>query len=114
VNPVFILSALLIAAILFTLLAIVTTLGYRITEAALEVRVLGMLIRRVPLADIEEVHRRGAFLRESWSGFKFWNAVIIRRRRGWLKNLAVSPDDPDRFVEELRAAIGRSSAGAAD
>jgi hypothetical protein len=110
----FIVSILLIAAILFTLLAIVTTLGYRITDAALEVRVLGTVVRRVPLLDIEEVHRRGALLRESWSGLKFWNAVIVRRRRGLLRNLAISPSEPDRFVEELRAAIRRCGADAAD
>ena|SRR5258705_8358523 len=101
-------KALLIAAVLLTFLASVGTIAYRITDASLEVRILGRTIRRVRLADIEEVHRRGALLHENWSSLKFWNSVTIRRRSGLLKNFVISPDDPDGFVDRLQEAVRRS------
>ncbi len=102
-------KAVLVAGVLFAFLATVSTIDYRITPSAVEVRILGAVLRRVLLSDIEEVHRRGAFLHESWSGPKFWNAVTIRRRSGLLRNLVISPDDPDRFAEEIRLAVERAT-----
>jgi len=101
-------KALLIAAVLFVFLATVFTIHYRITDTAVEVLILGMVIRRVFLADIEEVHRRGALIHENWSGPRFWNAVTFRRRSGLLKNFVISPDDADRFVERVREAVERA------
>ncbi len=100
-------KAMLIAMVVFTFLATVSTIRYRITESALEVLILGMVVRRILLADIEEVHRRGCLVHENWSGPKFWNSVTVRRRTGFLKNLVISPDDPDRFVERLRDSVAR-------
>ncbi|MBI4169233.1 MAG: hypothetical protein HY510_04770 [Acidobacteria bacterium] len=95
-------QAMLIGAVAFSLLAVIATIRYRITGEALEVLVLGLVARRVLLTDIEEVHRRGAFVRESWCGLKFWNSVTIRRRSGLLRNFVISPDDPEAFAERLR------------
>ena len=106
-----ILQAMIIAAILFTFVILVATIHYRITEEALEVMILGKVARRIPLRDIEEVHRRGALLHENWSTFRFWNAIIIRRRRGILKNIVISPDDPDRFAERLIESVRRHGGG---
>jgi len=115
VSGLVILKIMLIAAVLFTFVAATSTIRYRITAGALEVLVMGMVARRVPFSEIEEVHRRGALLHESWSGPRFWNAVTIRRRRGMLRNFVISPDEPDRFVrrlqESLRATAGRGPEG---
>ncbi len=100
-------KVLLVAAVLFVFLALVTTIHYRIAESDVEVLILGRVVRRVRLADIEEVHRRGAFLHESWSGPRFWNAVTIRRRSGLLRSFVISPEDPDRFVARLQEAMRR-------
>ena len=99
---------MLIGGVCFLTLAALGTIRYRTTGAALEVVVLWMVVRRIPFADIEEVHRRGAFPHESWSGPRFWNAVTIRRRRGLIKNLIVTPDDPERFVAELSGLVEAS------
>jgi hypothetical protein len=99
------LLALLSGALLLSFGVLAGTVRYRLTEDALEVAVLWMVWRRVPLLEIEEVHRRGALLHENWSGLRFWNAVTIRRRRGLLRNLIVTPDNPDRFVETLTRAV---------
>ncbi len=106
-SVLLIVKVMLVAAILFMFLSIVGTTHYRITMTALEVLILGKVVRRIPIGDIEEVHRRGALLHENWSGPRFWNAVTIRRRHGLLKNIVISPDDPERFVESLQEAIRR-------
>ena len=103
----FILAVMLATAVLLAFLALMGTIAYRITAEALEIMVLGRVVRRIRLDDIEEVHRRGAFLHENWSGPKFWNSVIIRRKTGLLKNIVISPADPDHFVEELAESIRR-------
>ena len=100
-----IVQAMLLAAISVGFLAVVGSIACRVTPAAVEVLILGRVVRRVRLDDIEEVHRRGAFVHESWSGLRFWNAVTLRRRRGLFRNVIVTPDDPDRFIEELKRAL---------
>jgi hypothetical protein len=107
VSSLVIAQAMLIGAVAFSLLAVIATIRYRITGEALEVLVLGLVARRVLLTDIEEVHRRGAFVRESWCGLKFWNSVTIRRRSGLLRNFVISPDDPETFAERLRESARR-------
>jgi hypothetical protein len=111
VSVLLIVKAMLIGAVLLMFLALVGTIGYRVTDTAIEVLIMGRPVRRVLLSDIEEVHRRGALLHENWSGPKFWNSVTIRRRTGLLKNFVISPDDPDRFVARLLERLGRSSVG---
>lgn len=103
-----IIKAMLIAAVILLFLAAAGTIAYRITERALEVLILGRVVRRIPLADIEEVHRRGALIHENWSSLKFWNSVTVRRRSGWFRNFVISPDDPDRFVVKLQDALSRT------
>ena len=104
-----VLQAMLIAGVLFTFAALVGTIQYRITPDAVEVLTLGRVARRILLADIIEVHRRGALLHENWSGLRFWNAVTIRRRRGVLRNIVISPDDPERFIDRLVATVRQST-----
>ena len=105
---VLIVRAMLIVAVVFIFLALVSTIAYRITGTAVEVLILGRVVRRILLADIEDVHRRGALIHENWSGPKFWNAVTIRRRSGLLRNFVLSPDDPDRFVERVLVSARRA------
>jgi len=102
-----IVKAMLVSAVVLVFLATVGTISYRITETALEVLILGRVIRRLPLADIEEVHRRGALIHENWSSLKFWNSVTIRRRTGLFRHFVISPDEPDVFVVRLQDAVRR-------
>jgi hypothetical protein len=104
--------AMLLAAVAVVGAAAIGSIRCGLGHEAIEVRVLGRVVRRVRLADIESVDRRGALVNESWSGPRFWNAVTLRRRTGWLRNVIVTPDDPDQFVaevtERLRAGPGPS------
>ncbi len=100
-TGLFIAKTLLVAAVVLTFLVTVGTISYRITDTTLEA-----------LADIEDVHRRGALIHENWSSLKFWNSVTIRRRSGLFRNFVISPDDPEAFVVRLQDAVRRSSAPA--
>jgi hypothetical protein len=106
-TGLFIVKALLVSGVLLLFLSTVGTISYRITDTDLEVRILGRAVRRVRLSDIEEVHRRGAFVHENWSSLKFWNSVTIRRRSGLFRNFVISPDDPDGFMGRLEDAVRR-------
>jgi len=106
-SSLVIIKAMLVAAVLLMFLAAAGTIAYRITGMALEVLILGRVVRRIPLADIEEVHRRGALIHENWSSLKFWNSITVRRRSGWIRNFVISPDDPDRFLVRLQEAVSR-------
>jgi len=106
-TGLFIFKTLLVTAVVLMFLLTAGTISYRITDAALEVRILGRAMRRVRLADIEDVHRRGALVHENWSSLKFWNSVTIRRRSGLFRNFVITPDDPDGFVARLQEAVRR-------
>lgn len=97
-------KAMLVTAVIVLFSVTVGTIDYRITTVALEVRILGKVVRRVGLEDILEVHRRGALVHENWSSLKWWNSVTVRRRSGLFRNLVISPDDPDRFAARLEEA----------
>jgi len=111
-TGLFIVKTLLVAAVLLTFLLSVGTISYRITDTTMEVRILGRVVRRVRLDDIEEVHRRGALVHENWSSLKFWNSVTIRRRSGLFRNFVISPDEPDAFARLLQEAVRRSATSA--
>jgi hypothetical protein len=108
-TGLFIVKTLLVAGVVLTFLLTVGTITYRIADTNLQVYILGRVVRRIGLADIEEVHRRGALVHENWSSLKFWNSVTIRRRSGLFRNFVISPDDPDAFVVRLQDAVRRSA-----
>ena len=112
IPALLIVKTLFVAGVVMTFLASVGTIAYRITDTALEVSILGRVLRRVRLDDIEEVHRRGALVHENWSSLKFWNSVTIRRRSGVFRNFVISPDDPDDFAARLQEAVRRSAGSA--
>jgi hypothetical protein len=88
--------------------------GYDITESDVIVRWLGLPVRTIPLADVAEVHRGPSwserFLNEHWPVLPLdWQRhVCIHRRNGrlgLLRNVIVVPDDPEAFVDRLRARL---------
>ena len=108
-TGLFIVKTLLVTAVVLMFLVTVGTIAYRIADTTLEVLIVGRVVRRVRLADIEDVHRRGALVHENWSSLKFWNSVTIRRRSGLFRNFVISPDDPDAFALRLQDAVRRST-----
>ncbi|MBI2946067.1 MAG: hypothetical protein HYY23_00335 [Verrucomicrobia bacterium] len=106
---------LLILAFGFTWL--VTFVRYRITPRHFKVTLLGITLRRIRLEDIESVtKRRRLGLAENW-----WNTLhpshrtlVIRRNRGLIKNIVITPRNRYVFKTNLEKAIQQKDAPAED
>jgi hypothetical protein len=82
-----------------------------ITDTALVVVLGGPLRWRFPLATITEVERVPPRRWNTLSGIKFVTSsgkTVIVRRAGRRLKLVISPDEPERFVDELRAALAEA------
>lgn len=84
-------------------------LYYRITERALEVRLFGILLRRIRLDDIRFVttHRPGFC--ERWANTLALRKreLFIQRRTGVFKNFLITPRKRYEFKTELERAMER-------
>ena len=86
---------------------------YQITSRHVKVMLFGLCLRQVSLNQIEAVSkRRSNGLAENW-----WStlspghrSLIIRRRRGILKNFVITPRNRYVFKSELEHALERSRA----
>ena len=97
------LAAFILAALL---LSLITLIRYRITTRYLEVRFLGICVRRLLHEDIRYISKH----RSGWAEF-WWNTLwpakrilVIRRRSGWLKNFVITP--PSRYI--FKAELDRA------
>ena len=87
-------------------------LRYRITERHLEVRFLGLCVRRIALSDIRRVSKH----REGWAEH-WWNTLwpkkrrlVIHRRTGWFQCFIITPVQRYAFKAELEQAMKRERA----
>ncbi|HEY9720945.1 MAG TPA: hypothetical protein V6D47_02970 [Oscillatoriaceae cyanobacterium] len=85
---------------------------YRLTPTSLQVTAMGgqFVVREIPYNEMLEVKRGLEIWNEHWQNrLDFWNhSVSIRLTRPVLPWFVVSPDDPDRFVGELREHIAKA------
>jgi len=65
-TGLFIVKTLLVAGIVLLFLLTAGTISYRITDRTPRAHPR-RVVRRIHLADIEDVHRRGALIHENWS-----------------------------------------------
>jgi len=84
-----------------------TQFRYRITSRHLEILLWGLPVRRVALADIDQVAVRHRIWAEQW-----WNTwhpnrrrLLIRRRRGWCRHFVITPQRRYEFKAELERAM---------
>jgi hypothetical protein len=100
-------GALLLLAIIYGLRFIY---DFRIRNGAIEVALFRVLpIYRIPIDDIELIQKVG--WRDPVFGFfilrlgnRFTSeAVLLKRRRGWIRRIIISPADPDGFIREMKA-----------
>jgi hypothetical protein len=97
---------------------------YALGNSSLDIRILGLTVRRVPLSDISHVEvvpftalipfcrsfRWDAFFSWKWCGYNK-RVVAIKRRTGLVNGIIVSPRDPEAFANSLRAAFGGTTTG---
>jgi hypothetical protein len=84
----------------------VTTVRYQITPRHLRVSWMGMPVRWVRLDDIRHVGTRPVAWAERWPNVLFGSrrTLVIRRRRGFCKNLLITPSYPYEFKTSLEQA----------
>jgi hypothetical protein len=94
---------------------------YSFENSRLEIRILGVAIRRVSFSDIDQIEvipftalvplspsfRWDAFISWKWCGYHK-RVVIIKTQSGVLKKIIVSPQDPEAFANSLRAVFSSS------
>ena len=92
--------------------ALCVLLRYRITDRHLEVRFLGICVRRIALSDIRRVSKH----REGWAEH-WWNTLwpkkrrlVIHRRTGWFQCFIITPVQRYAFKAELEQAMKRERA----
>lgn len=84
-------------------------LRYVITDRHLKVTLFGISLRRINLSDIECVSKRRSGLAEKWHNTlsPSHRVIVVRRRRGWLRDFVVTPKNRYVFKTELELAMGR-------
>ncbi len=99
-------------------------ISYSSQNSRLDIRMLGVAVRRVPFSDIEHVEvipfaslvplsrsfRPDLVISLKWCGYRD-RVVAIRRRTGLVKRIIVSPEDPEAFASLLRGVSGRAGGG---
>lgn len=100
-------------AVLAVAIVLLAGLGLRLTRYRLgrhefEVLVGNVVIRRVYLKDIEQVSVGGSFPCEFWPShtWRGGGLLTIRRKRGLLRHLTVTPSDPGQMRVNLYYALG--------
>jgi hypothetical protein len=91
---------------------------YPLQDSRMDVRFLGVTIRRVPFSDIDNVEiisfaalvplsrsfRPDLFFSMKWCGYNK-RVVAIKRHTGLVKRIIISPADPLTFVSSLKASM---------
>jgi hypothetical protein len=83
---------------------------YRITKDSLQFVVFGkipyMSIKLANIAEIREVSFKEATFQKPlvWRcGNRLWGKIVlIRRKKGIIKTILITPDNPDEFISEIR------------
>ncbi len=90
---------------LFLLLAL--QLRYAITTRHLKVKLFGLCVRRIKIADIEYVSKRQTTWAEKWYNtlHPSHRVLVIHRRRGWFKDFVITPRNRYVCKAELERAL---------
>ncbi len=82
-------------------------INYQIRDTAIEIVYFGIIpIMRIPYNNIAEI-RKVTFIEASLMFFplrfgnRFWGTIVaVRKKKGILKIIVITPDNPDRFISE--------------
>ena len=107
-----ILAASLILTVSLTGLGLLAMLSmsYQITQAHLVISILGLPLRRIKLSTIVSVSKRRRYRAELW--LSTWQVshrkLVIRRDRGWFRELVITPKYRYVFRKALETAVAQS------
>jgi hypothetical protein len=84
-------------------------LNYRLDEAGVTFLVFRVLpVKTIPYGDIESARASGmsgamfsGLMGWKWQNRLFGRVVVIARKYGMLRNVLITPDDPDRFAAQI-------------
>ena len=107
---IFVFCALALLVTILVAMGVMTRIRYRIGSRHVKVLLFGICIRRVALVNVESVSKRpGAGWIERW-----WSTMhpshrllFIRRKRGLVKNFAITPKNRYVFKSDLERAMTR-------
>jgi hypothetical protein len=106
------LYGLAVVATFLVLLWLPTAVNYRITAKHLKITFLGIPVRRIRLTNIEHVSKHHVRWAEQWwnTWRPFRRRLLIRRHKGLVKNIVITPQYRYEFKSELERAIQRIQA----
>ena len=105
--------ALCVVAFVLLLLGVVAMVGrvdYRITSTHLEVRLLGVCLRKLDLTDIVRVSKHRNSVCEAWPNTLLTRkrTLVIKRRTGWMRCFLITPEHRYAFKHRLKQAMARA------
>ena len=82
------------------------SLRYWITETKIQIRILGIPVRKIKLRDIAEIKKGKAMLGENWAvPFPGREMVVITKKKGLIKNINITSPQADAFIAEVKQKI---------
>jgi hypothetical protein len=101
--------------IIFILFGLKNIFTYPLQDSNVDIRLLGTTIQRVPLSDIDNIEvipfaallpfsrsfRPDLFISRKWCGYNK-QVVVIKKHKGLVKRIIISPSDPLGFVTSLK------------
>jgi hypothetical protein len=108
-----VLCATAFALLLGGIVGLVGRIRYRVTATHLEVRLLGLRLRKIHLTDILRVSKRRRSFCEAWPNtFQTRKRVLVlARRTGWVKYFLITPEHRYVFKHQLKQAMTRARGG---
>jgi hypothetical protein len=94
-------------ALVTVMFYLVTRIRYVVDDRHVRVKLFGLTLRKIALADIEFADTVGPFWNEHWCNtfWAFGRVVRLRRRSGLIRNFIITPANRDTFLTELRAKL---------
>jgi len=88
---------------------LVSRIRYAVDDAYVRVKLFGLTLRRIALADIEFADTAAPLWNEHWCNTFLTASRIVRLRRksGWFRNFIITPADRESFLSTLDDKLKR-------
>jgi hypothetical protein len=89
-------------------LFLISMINYRVDDRYVRIYWGALPVRKLAIEDIREATRGYRHMSESWTN-TIWmptirsRGVTLHRRTGGLRHVIITPDDPDRFIAEIKS-----------